>query len=323
METGGSAWYQKKSPETSQHSGTRIIKIIHAKDTYQFSRIGFGYGYSEDPALTTPHKVQAYLADLWFYGLSNQATGRAPRLQQALGVSKLPEVAEKGDHEVLKASWYIGTSWYWMSCCCFFFMFFHVFSSTCPWAINLTDWWRFGSATRFFLKVGGVLTRSKYALQYFINSLIFKHLHVRCSVIHLQSLITDFNEFHPSVPDLLSTILTESLYSCPWVHHRSSHSGFWKTRASDPLALAEVDSLARLRSCWLVLDKSHCVWWIHGVNPWRDARKNLGTGEEVIDQLKLTLLKRSCLQNTLRIMGTAKKGHCLFSDRTCLRDKFG
>jgi len=104
METGGSAWYQKKSPETSQHSGTRIIKIIHAKDTYQFSRIGFGYGYSEDPALTTPHKVQAYLADLWFYGLSNQATGRAPRLQQALGVSKLPEVAEKGDHEVLKAS---------------------------------------------------------------------------------------------------------------------------------------------------------------------------------------------------------------------------
>ena len=124
METGGSAWYQKKAPETSQHSGTRIIKIIHAKDTYQFSRIGFGYGYSEDPALTTPHKVQAYLADLWFYGLSNQATGRAPRLQQALGVSKLPEVAEKGDHEVLKASWYIGTSWYWMSCCCFF----HVFS---------------------------------------------------------------------------------------------------------------------------------------------------------------------------------------------------
>ena len=107
------------------------------------------------------------------------------------------------------------------------------------------------------------------------------------------------------------------------VHHRSSHSGFWKTRASDPLALAEVDSLARLRSCWLVLDKSHCVWWMHGVNPWRDARKNLGTGEEVIDQLKLTLLKRSCLQDTLRIMGTAKTGHCLFSDRTCLRDKFG
>lgn len=78
--------------------------MLNTKDTYQFSRIGFGYGYLEDPALTNPHKVQAYLADLWFYSLSNQAAGRAPRLQQALGVSKLPEVAEKGDHEVLKAS---------------------------------------------------------------------------------------------------------------------------------------------------------------------------------------------------------------------------
>ncbi len=48
------------------------------------------------------------------------------------------------------------------------------------------------------------------------------------------------------------------------VHHQSSGSGFWKTRASDPLALAEVDSLARLRSCWLVLHESHCGWWIHG-----------------------------------------------------------
>ena len=56
--------------------------------------------------------------------------------------------------------------------------------------------------------------------------------------------------------------------------------------------------------------------------PWGDAKSNLGTGEEVIDQLKLPLFKRSCLQDALRIMATAKTRHT-FSDRTRLREKFG
>ncbi len=123
VETAGSVWY-REAPQTSQHSGTRIIKMIHAKDTHHFSKIQRIHP-AQTPGLSSrPLPPQPFQPSSW---KSTETPASAWRLKAAW--SRWAVNSERRRWKQLDIGW--------------------VFFEPMQLEISLT-----GEGSQFFLKVG-------------------------------------------------------------------------------------------------------------------------------------------------------------------------